>query len=61
MPRFKIRVSQMVEEKAIIEVNAKSEEHARITIMQKMDDGDIDWEDGDDVQDRGITWVELLP
>ena len=60
MPRFRVRISQWVEEKAIIIVKAASEEAARAHVEKMSEEGDIDWEDGDDVQDRGITWVENL-
>jgi hypothetical protein len=49
MPKFKIHLQQYVEETAVVEIESDTIEWAVAKAEQMVEEGDVDWSDGDDV------------
>jgi len=62
MPKFRIIHEQWVQEIAVIELEAETAEEALRQALAAEDDhlndGDLDWSDGNDIDYHGITEVQ---
>ena len=57
MARWKVHVSQFVEETAVLVIEATDLAGAIAAAEARIEQGDIDWQDGDDTIPKGVERV----